>query len=108
LYKGIQKEAWFKKISPAGQIPALVDYTRTRPGDDDKKDSESQGFAIFDGAAILFYLVQNYDKESRFSFDPVKEMEEHSEMVQWVMFAVSSQPHSFFNFNFNINPFCNS
>jgi glutathione S-transferase len=105
LYKGIQKEAWFKRISPAGQIPALVDYTRTRPGDDDKKDSESQGFAIFDGAAILFYLVQNYDKESRFSFDPVKEMEEHSEMVQWVMFAVSFSTSFFLQFQFQYQSF---
>ncbi|KAJ2922264.1 hypothetical protein H1R20_g14826, partial [Candolleomyces eurysporus] len=89
LYKGVQKEAWFKKVNPVGQIPALVDNTRLRPVDDDKKDSDSQGFAIFDGVAILFYLAQNYDKDFKFSFNPVKEVEEFSEMVQWLMFTGS-------------------
>jgi len=37
------------------QIPAIVDHDRN-------------GFAVFEGLAILTYLTKHYDPEHRFSF----------------------------------------
>ena len=40
-----------------------------------------------ESAAILLYLVQHYDKELHFSFDPAKEPDAYNEMLQWIFFA---------------------
>lgn len=69
-----QKEPWFIKLNPNGRIPALVDRSRNN-------------FAVFETAAILLYLEQHYDKEFKFSFDPVKQPDDYSEMLQWIFFA---------------------
>ena len=37
----------------------------------------------------MLYLEQHYDKDTLFSFDPVKEADDYSEMLQWIFFAVS-------------------
>ena len=70
-----QKEPWFIKLNPNGRIPVLVDRSRNN-------------FAVFETAAILLYLEQHYDKEFKFSFDPAKQPDEYSEMLQWIFFAV--------------------
>ncbi|KAG8743659.1 glutathione S- transferase, nitrogen catabolite repression regulator [Ceratobasidium sp. 414] len=69
-----QKEPWFLKINPNGRIPALVDHSR---GD----------FKVFESAAILLYLAQHYDKENKFSYDPVKDTDLYSEQLQWIFFT---------------------
>ncbi|KIO16865.1 hypothetical protein M407DRAFT_33484 [Tulasnella calospora MUT 4182] len=52
-----QKEDWFLKINPNGRIPAISDGNR---GD----------FKVFESAAIILYLTQQYDKEFKLGFDP--------------------------------------
>jgi len=69
-----QKEDWFLKINPNGRIPALSDRSRNN-------------FNVFESAAILLYLEQHYDKESKFSFDPATHPDEYSEVLQWIFFA---------------------
>jgi glutathione S-transferase len=71
-----QKEPWFIKLNPNGRIPVLVDRTR--------KD-----FVVFETAAILLYLSVQYDKEKKFAFMPNTHLDDWSEMMQWIFFAVS-------------------
>jgi glutathione S-transferase len=54
--------------------PAIVDPNR---GD----------FAVFETAAIILYLAQHYDLEKKFTFDPVSDPDNYSEMIQWVFFT---------------------
>ncbi|CAE6431923.1 unnamed protein product [Rhizoctonia solani] len=62
------------QINPNGRIPALVDRSRGN-------------FAVFESAAILLYLAQHYDKERKFSYDPVSDSDLHSEELQWIFFT---------------------
>ncbi|KIJ53557.1 hypothetical protein M422DRAFT_154903 [Sphaerobolus stellatus SS14] len=71
-----QKEEWFLKINPNGHIPAIVDH-RNPAGD----------FPVFETAAILLYLAQHYDPENKLSYDPLKEINLYSEVLQWLCFA---------------------
>ncbi|KAG5638256.1 hypothetical protein H0H81_001025 [Sphagnurus paluster] len=77
LSKNEQKEPWFLALNPNGRIPALVDRNRG-------------GFAVFESGAILVYLAQHYDVGRMFAFDPAREPEAYSEMLQWVFWAVSA------------------
>ncbi|KAF5331616.1 hypothetical protein D9611_007739 [Ephemerocybe angulata] len=73
--KNTQKvEDWFIKLNPNGRIPVLVDRTRS-------------DFIVFETSAILLYLAQHYDKGYAFWFDPEKDANNYSEMVQWIFFA---------------------
>ncbi|KAH7922043.1 glutathione S-transferase [Leucogyrophana mollusca] len=74
ISKNTQKEPWFIKLNPNGRIPVLVDRSRNN-------------FAVFETAAILLYLEQHYDKEQKFAFDPAKQPNDYSEMLQWIFFA---------------------
>ncbi len=47
------------------------------------------GFNVFETSAILLYLAQRFDKENKFSWDPIKDPREYSEQLQWLFFAVS-------------------
>ncbi|KAJ7129756.1 glutathione S-transferase [Mycena epipterygia] len=69
-----QKEPWFIALNPNGRIPVLVDRSR-------------DNFVVFETAAILVYLAQQYDTKNVFTFDPVKEPNDYSEMLQWIFFA---------------------
>jgi len=84
--QNVQKEPWFLKLNPNGRIPTIIDKTRNN-------------FAVFETAAISLYLAQHYDKDHVFWFDPEKEPENYSEMLQWIFFAVSfllgTKMHSF-------------
>ena len=71
----VQKEPWYLKLNPNGRIPVLVDRARG-------------GFTVFETGAILLYLEQHYDKERVFSFDPVKQPNDYSEMLQWIFWMV--------------------
>ncbi|KAH7096434.1 glutathione S-transferase [Auriculariales sp. MPI-PUGE-AT-0066] len=72
--KNEQKEDWYLKINPNGRIPALVDKT-------------ADNFVVIESAAILLYLARKFDTEHKFSFDPVKDVKEWSELEQWIFFA---------------------
>jgi len=69
IMKDTQKEPWFLRFSPNGRIPCIVDHDRG-------------GFGVFEGAAILAYLVRKCDKEHRFSFPP--DSLDASRVEQWV------------------------
>ncbi|CAA7259697.1 unnamed protein product [Cyclocybe aegerita] len=69
-----QKELWFIKLNPNGRIPTIIDRSRNN-------------FAVFETAAINLYLAQHYDKDHVFWFDPAKEPDNYSEMLQWIFFA---------------------
>ncbi|RDB17875.1 Disulfide-bond oxidoreductase YfcG [Hypsizygus marmoreus] len=74
ISKNTQKEPWYLKMNPNGRIPVLVDRAR-------------DGFTVFESAAILLYLEQHYDKDLRFSFHPVDQPNDYSEMLQWIFWA---------------------
>ncbi|TFY83785.1 hypothetical protein EWM64_g218 [Hericium alpestre] len=74
IWTNVQKESWFIKLNPNGRIPTLTDRARNN-------------FNVFESAAILLYLEQHYDPETRFSFDQTKEADDYSEMLQWIFFA---------------------
>lgn len=67
------KSDWFLEICPNGRIPAIT----------------HEGFPVWETSAILVYIAQQFDKESKFSRDPVKDPKGYSEELQWLFFAVS-------------------
>lgn len=67
------KSDWFLKICPNGRIPAIT----------------HDGFPVFETSAILLYLAQQFDTESKFSRHPTKDPKGYSEELQWLFFAVS-------------------
>lgn len=72
-----QKEPWFLALNPNGRIPVLVDRNRA-------------DFPVFETGAILLYLAHHYDTLRKFAFDRAARPDEHSEMLQWMFFAVRS------------------
>ncbi|KAF5382636.1 hypothetical protein D9615_002943 [Tricholomella constricta] len=74
LSENTQKEPWFLQLNPNGRIPVLLDRARG-------------GFTVFETAAILLYLEQHYDPGFVFSFDPVREVNDYSEMLQWIFWT---------------------
>ena len=75
LNRRFLQEPWFIKMNPNGRIPVLTDRSRGN-------------FHVFETSAILLYLAQQYDKDHVFWFDPEKDLNNYSEMLQWVFFAV--------------------
>ncbi|KAI0421588.1 glutathione S-transferase [Xylaria grammica] len=69
IMKNTQKEPWFVAAGANGRIPAIVDHDR-------------DGFAVFEGLAILGYLTRRYDPEHKFSF-PVGS-NEYDEAETWM------------------------
>ncbi|KAI1821317.1 glutathione S-transferase [Xylaria intraflava] len=69
IMKNTQKEPWFTAAGANGRIPAIVDHDRN-------------GFAVFEGLAILGYLTRRYDPEHKFSF-PV-DSNEYDEAEIWM------------------------
>ncbi|EMD40126.1 hypothetical protein CERSUDRAFT_81426 [Gelatoporia subvermispora B] len=74
ISKNVQKEPWFIKLNPNGRIPVLVDTNR-------------DSFTVFETAAILLYLEQHYDTQTKFGFDPSTEPNDYSELLQWIFFT---------------------
>ncbi|CAJ2505318.1 Uu.00g127120.m01.CDS01 [Anthostomella pinea] len=69
IMKNTQKEPWFTALCPNGRIPAIVDH-------------DNNGFAVFEGLAILGYLTRRYDPEHRFSF-PV-DSDDYTVCEEWM------------------------
>ena len=65
------KSDWFLKINPNGRIPAIT----------------HDGFPVFETSAILLYLAQQFDKDSKFSRSAVTDPKGYSEELQWLFFA---------------------
>lgn len=77
LSKRAQKEPEYMRLNPNGRVPTLVDRSRNN-------------FIVFESAAILLYLQKHYDRENKFGFNPDLQPEEHSALLQWIFFTVSS------------------
>ena len=73
--KGEQKAAPHTSLNPNGRIPTLVDH-------------QNGDFTIWESDAILFYLVERYDKEKQFT---VTDEKERFELMQWLFFQASGQ-----------------
>ncbi|TCD71660.1 Glutathione S-transferase 2 [Steccherinum ochraceum] len=71
-----QKTPEYLKINPNGRLPALVDH-------------ENDDYTVWESAAILLYIVDKYDKESKLSF-PADHPERHH-LYQWLFFQMSGQ-----------------
>ncbi|KIL58683.1 hypothetical protein M378DRAFT_170338 [Amanita muscaria Koide BX008] len=90
LSKQRHKEPWFLELNPNGLMPVLVDRSRNN-------------FVVFESTAILVYIAQHYDKESKFSFDPAKSPNEYSVLLQWLFFLhgglgpMQGQAYYFYN-----------
>jgi glutathione S-transferase len=69
ISKNTQKEPWYTALNPNGRIPTIIDHDRN-------------GFAVFEGIAILQYLARHYDPEHKFSF-PV-DSDDYSVAEQWI------------------------
>ncbi|KAH8801850.1 glutathione S-transferase [Flagelloscypha sp. PMI_526] len=65
------KSPWYLEINPNGRIPAIT----------------HNGFNVFETSAILLYLAGQFDKDNKFGFDPIKDPQSYSEVMQWIMFA---------------------
>jgi glutathione S-transferase len=65
------KSPWFLEINPNGRIPAI------------KHDD----FSVFETSAILLYLAAQFDKNHKFSRDPVADPKGYSEELQWLFFT---------------------
>jgi len=72
---GEQKSPSFLQINPNGKIPALTD------GD----------LSIWESGAILLYLVEKYDVNSRISFKSSDDPANYWQMVGWTMWHVAEQ-----------------
>lgn len=60
LFANEQKAPWFLEYSPNGRIPVIVDH-------------DNDHFAVFEGPAIMNYLVSMYDVDRNFGFQEAKE-----------------------------------
>jgi len=69
------KSDWFLQLNPNGRIPTIT----------------HEGFPVFETSAILLYLAEEFDKERKFSIDPVKDRKGYSEELQWLFFSHGGQ-----------------
>lgn len=72
------QEPWFTAMNPNGRIPVLTDRSRN-------------DFHVFETAAILLYLAQHYDPGYNLWFNPNTDVDNYSQMLQWIFFAVSGR-----------------
>lgn len=70
--RGVKSEK-FLKINPNGRVPALVDH-------------QNNDFVIWESGAILYYLVEKYDKDGKFFGTSV---DERAVTMQWLTFQLS-------------------
>jgi len=88
LSKNEQKQEWYLKVNPNGRIPAIVDH---KHGD----------FRVFESAAILVWLAENYPNGEKLL---PKEPKARSEVLQWSFFQMGGigpmqgQANHFFSF----------
>lgn len=66
------KSPWYLEINPNGRIPAIT----------------HEGFPVFETSAILLYLSAQFDKERKFSRDPITDPKGYSQELQWIFFTV--------------------
>ncbi|EJT99564.1 glutathione S-transferase [Dacryopinax primogenitus] len=85
-----QKSDWFLKLNPNGRVPVLVDRK--------SKANKREEYIVFESAAILLYLAENYDTLYRYHFeDPAL----RSDSLQWIFFShggvgpIQGQAHHF-------------
>ncbi|KAL3442730.1 glutathione S-transferase [Aspergillus insuetus] len=70
IQSGRQKEEWYLKINPNGQIPAITDGEQR----------------VFDSGAILLYLAQKYDTDGKVSY--AVGTPEYYEQLSWISWQI--------------------
>ncbi|THH29820.1 hypothetical protein EUX98_g4371 [Antrodiella citrinella] len=70
---GEHKSPQFLKVNPNGRIPALIDHS-------------NNDYVVWESAAIMMYLVENYDLEKRLT---VTNDADRCLLYQWLFFQVS-------------------
>ncbi|KAL4862493.1 hypothetical protein BDV12DRAFT_178737 [Aspergillus spectabilis] len=72
IHSGRQKEEWYLKINPNGQIPAITDGKQR----------------VFESAAILLYLTHKYDTDGKVSYAPGTP--EYFEQLSWISWQIAA------------------
>lgn len=70
--KGV-KGSKFLKLNPNGRVPALVDH-------------QNKDFTVWESGAILYYLVEKYDKDGKFFGTNA---EDRAVVMQWLTHQLS-------------------
>lgn len=68
----------FMKYNPNGRVPALVDH-------------KNNDFCIWESGAIMFYLVDKYEKQGGKFFGTTPE--ERALVMQWLTYQLSGKSH---------------
>lgn len=79
IFANVQKEPWFLAYNPNGRIPVIIDH-------------DNGGYAVFEGLAILNYLVRQYDVEKRFGFDDPLEACTAEQWIAWQHGGLGTHP----------------
>ncbi|KAI0746935.1 glutathione S-transferase C-terminal-like protein [Daedaleopsis nitida] len=75
IHKGENRSDSYTAVCPNGRVPALIDH-------------QNGDFVIWESDAILYYLVERYDKEHKLS---VTDANEKAHLLQWLFFQASGQ-----------------
>ncbi|KAF2106590.1 glutathione S-transferase [Lophiotrema nucula] len=89
IFQDVNKQAWFTALSPNGKIPIIVDHDR-------------DGFAVFEGLAILSYLTRVHDPECKFHFEDLLEASEAEQWIAWQhggLGSIQAQANLFYRFH---------
>lgn len=86
--KGV-KGSNFLKLNPNGRVPALVDH-------------QNSDFCVWESGAILYYLVDRYDKEGKYFG---KTSEERAVTMQWLTHQLSGESRNCPSLSFFFPPF---
>jgi glutathione S-transferase len=70
----------FESVNPNGRVPAIYD-----PNTD---------ITLWESGAIITYLVDQYDKEKKLTYDSLKEK---YQLLQWQHFQASGKQHSLYS-----------
>lgn len=77
----------FLAVNPNGRVPAIVDH-------------QANDFVVWESGAILYYLVEKYDKEGKFFG---KSIDEKTTTMQWLTHQLSGLGPTQGNLNYALH-----
>ena len=87
-FPDLKKDDFLSKKSPNGRVPVIED--------------PNTGITLWESGAILEYLIDQYDKEGKFT---IKSTPEKYYLQQWLHFQVSGQGPYYGKFQYSPRPF---